>query len=161
MGGKKSPYTFCYLGVANYEYDNLKIVLSRVKNKEKGGIYYNVGYSNCQHFACDVEKILFNRIMKWHSFEYYLDEFFRIFFQDININTLKKEYEEKIKKENIERFKANVKNMKKELEETEKNINNEYVRNDYYEYFNKTKEELEKLYSKYSLKFDDYINQLN
>ena len=160
-GEKKHPYSFCYLGVANYEYDNLKIVLFRVKNKEIGGIYYNVGYSNCQHFACDVENILFNRILTWHSFEYYLDQFFRIFFPDININTLKKEYEEKIKKENKERFKKNVQKMKKSLTETEENIKNENVRNDYYEYFNKTKEELEKLYSKYSLKFDDFINKVD
>ena len=159
-GEKKHPYSFCYLGVANYEYDNLKIFLNRVKIQEEGRKYYNAGFFNCQHFSCDVEKILFNRILIWHSFEYYLDEFFKMFFPDIDINTLTKKHEESIKKKNIERFKENVKKMKKALEEIEKNINNEYVRNDYYEYFIDAKEKLEKLYSKYSLKFDDYINNV-
>ena len=72
---------FCYLGNANYEYENLKRYLKEIKNKEtkkfeeEGKIYYNLLHYNCQHFVCEIEKVLFNKIKIWHSFNYGLNSF--------------------------------------------------------------------------------------
>ncbi len=88
------PFSFCYLGNANYEYEKLKKKLKAIKNEElknyneKKAIYYNLIFKNCQHFACDIEKILFGKIQFWHSFDYYLKEFYQNFFEKININEL-------------------------------------------------------------------------
>ena len=85
------PFSFCYLGFANYEYDKLKKILVDKKNKEKKSFeekrvtYYNACSYNCQHFACDIEKILFGYIQVWHSFDYYLNQFYEHFFRDIEI----------------------------------------------------------------------------
>ena len=78
-GEKTHPFSFCYLGNANYEYENLKKYLKGIKDKEtkkfeeEGKAYYNLIHHNCQHFACEIEKILFGKIKFWHSFDYYLD----------------------------------------------------------------------------------------
>ena len=56
--------------------------------RKKLSIYYNLTFKNCQHFACDIEKILFGKIQFWHSFDYYLKEFYQKFFEKININEL-------------------------------------------------------------------------
>ena len=112
------PFSFCYLGEANYNYKNLYNILKEKKNqeetkfKEKGKIYYSVISNNCQHFACDIEKILFGKIKGWHSFNYYLNEFFEHFFPNINIDKLKKKYENDLKKINEELFKSNIKKIK-------------------------------------------------
>lgn len=88
-GQKKFPVSFCYLGNANYKYDDLKNFLYEIKKKEterfnnNGCVYYNFTFRNCQHFVCDIEKILFGKIKVWHSFDYYLDQFFIEFFPDI------------------------------------------------------------------------------
>ena len=72
---------FCYLGNANYEYENLKKYLKEIKDKEtkkfeeEGKTYYNLFHYNCQHFACEIEKVLFNKIKIWHSFNYGLNSF--------------------------------------------------------------------------------------
>ena len=89
------PFSFCYLGNANYEYKKLKEKLKKIKDeeikcyKEKGAVYYNLTHRNCQHFACDIEKVLFGKIQFWHSFDYYLQEFYKKFFEKINIDDLK------------------------------------------------------------------------
>ena len=89
------PFSFCYLGNANYEYKKLKERLKTIKDeelkcfKEKGSVYYNLIHRNCQHFACDIEKILFGAIKVWHSFDYYIEEFFLKFFTNIDINKWK------------------------------------------------------------------------
>ena len=93
-GKEDTPCSFCYLGNAKYKYDDLKEKLKTEKSKEaanfeeNGKTYYNACFSNCQHFACDIEKILFGKIQFWHSFEYYLKEFYQKFFEKININDL-------------------------------------------------------------------------
>ena len=80
---------FCFLGKANYEYENLKRYLKEIKNKEtkkfeeEGKTYYNLLHYNCQHFACEIEKVLFNKIKIWHSFDYSLYEFNKQFFPNI------------------------------------------------------------------------------
>lgn len=105
-GEKDCPVSFCYLGNANYKYDELKSILETIKNDEmqhfdKNGVsYYNLGFRNCQHFACDIERILFGKIQFWHSFNYYLNDFFTEFFPNIDINELKKNYEKEIKQKN-------------------------------------------------------------
>ena len=93
-GQKGHPFSFCYLGNANYRYDELKYKLFEKKNEEiknyekEGKTYYNLFHNNCQHFACEVEKILFGKIKTWHAFDYYIYEFFENFFPNIDINTL-------------------------------------------------------------------------
>ena len=90
-GQEDRPFSFCYLGNANYQYDKLKITLNEKKNEEskrfeeKGETYYNALFKNCQHFACDIEKILFGEIKGWHSFDFYLDQFYDKFFPNINL----------------------------------------------------------------------------
>ena len=126
------PFSFCYLGEANYNYKNLYNILKEKKNqeetkfKEKGKIYYSVLSNNCQHFACDIEKILFGKIKGWHSFNYYLNEFFEHFFPNINIDKLKKKYENDLKKINEELFKSNIKKIK--LEELAKSHCKNYIK---------------------------------
>ena len=52
--------------------------------------------------------------------------------------SLKKKHSDDINKENEKLFKKNVKNMEECLAKNEKS-QNEYIRNDYREYFNKIK----------------------
>ena len=143
------PFSFCYLGNANYKYDDLKEKLKTEKSKEaasfkeNGKTYYNPCFSNCQHFACNFEKILFGDIKSWHSFDYYLDEFYNHFFPDINLNKLKVNYESKLHNENKKLFKLNV----KEIQKLNKILSEKRIK--------KLKTKIEKLYC---LKFDDYLN---
>ena len=120
-GEKTHPYSFCYLGKADYEYERLKETLKKIKDEEKkryneeGNIYYNFAHKNCQHFVCDIEKLLFGEIKGWHSFDYYLDDFFNKFFPNVDINILKSKHQEDIDKKNEEIAKLNygvlVKNL--------------------------------------------------
>ena len=54
-GEEYSPFSFCYLGEANYQYDKLKNTLNDMKKEEskrfeeKGETYYNATFKNCQH----------------------------------------------------------------------------------------------------------------
>ena len=66
-------------------------------------------FYNCHHFACDIEKILFGDILFFHFFNYYLNEFYEYFFNDININILELDYEKKLDKINELIFESNVK----------------------------------------------------
>lgn len=68
-------------------------------------------FNNCQHFCCDIEKYLFGNIKNWHSFDYYLNEFFKFFYPNIDITNLKSKYEEELKKKNEDIFKKNVINI--------------------------------------------------
>jgi hypothetical protein len=94
-GQKGHPFSFCFLGNANFRYEELKNKLFEKKNEEKknfekeGKTYYNLLHNNCQHFACEVEKILFGKIKIWHAFDYYIYDFFENFFPNIDINTFK------------------------------------------------------------------------
>jgi len=161
-GQEDRPFSFCYLGNANYQYDKLKITLNEKKNEEskrfeeKGETYYNVFSKNCQHFACDIEKILFGEIKGWHSFDFYLDQFYDKFFPNINLEIIKLKYENSLKKENEELFKLNIKNIK------------EYYKSkmmaDKISEIDKKELEEEELFLKkkiekwYSLKCNDYLN---
>ena len=112
-GEKTHPCSFCYLGKADYEYERLKETLKKIKDEEKkrynekGNIYYNLAHKNCQHFACDIEQLLFGEIKVWHSFDYYLDDFFKKFFPNVDINILKSKHKEDIIKKNEEIEKQN------------------------------------------------------
>ena len=112
-GEKTHPCSFCYLGKADYEYEKLKEILKKIKDEEKkrynekGNIYYNLAHKNCQHFACDIERLIFGEIKGWHSFDYYLDDFFNKFFPNVDINILKSKHKEDIIKKNEEIEKQN------------------------------------------------------
>lgn len=109
-GEEGTPFSFCNLGNTNYKYEDLKKILIEIKKNEirhldeKGVSYYNLCFRNCQHFACDIERIIFGKIKIWHSFKYYLNEFFINFFPNLNINPLKQKYE----KEYNEEFKVSL-----------------------------------------------------
>ena len=103
-GEKSHPFSFCFLGYANYEYKKLKKELEKIKKeesesfKDKGTVYYNLLHRNCQHFACDIEKILFGKIKIWHSFNYYLNEFYKNFFPNVDTNKLQTKYKDNLNK---------------------------------------------------------------
>lgn len=97
-GEVTQPFSFCFLGNANFEYEKLKEQLKVLKEQEKefyqneGKTYYNFPFRNCQHFACDIEKILFGKIKIFHLFSYYLNEFFDQFFIG-KLNILNSKYD--------------------------------------------------------------------
>ena len=114
-GEKNAILSFCYLGEPNYEYEKLKIYLKEKKDKEKkkyeekNCIYYNACFNNCQHFCCEMEEVLFGKIQGWHSFDFYLNQFYITFFP----TEFKLKYEEELKKKNDEIFKRNLNNNQK------------------------------------------------
>ena len=156
-GEEECPFSFCYLGNANYQYNKLKNTLNERKNEElkkfeeKGSIYYNVCFNNCQHFACDIEKILFDKIQSWHSFNFYLDQFYEHFFPNIDLKILRLKYENTLKKENEELFKLNIKKIKDYIS---KLMNDKISERRKESIENTLKERIEDLYS---LKYDDYL----
>lgn len=113
-GEEGLPVSFCYLGYSNYEYNKLKDKLKKIKDKEtknfneNGKTYYNCFFKNCQHLVCDIEKILFNGIHIYHFFDFYLDDFFKYFFTNIDLNNLKIKYNELIEKENKKIYEDNL-----------------------------------------------------
>ena len=163
-GEETLPYSFCYLGNADYEYNNLKNKLIKRKDdeakkfKEEGKTYYNALHNNCQHFVCEIEEILFGSINVWHSFKYYLQDFFENFFPNININKLQNIHEKNIAEKNKILFKKNVDMLKEkyeilsECEKTKKYENYcQYIRIS----LDDSKELLER---NYSLKYDDFLD---
>ena len=142
-GEKAHPFSFCYLGNANFEYEKFKQTLKIMKDEEiksytrKGNIYYNLFHRNCQHFACEIEKILFNEIKVCHSFDYYLDGFFNKFFPDIDIDILKSKYTEKINEKNEEIYLLNKESLIEYLKIEPNNLYNLYLLNKdiFIEYF--------------------------
>ena len=117
-GEEEHPFSFCYLGNAFYEYNKLKQQLEKLKDKEskrfeeKGRVYYNLLHNNCQHFVCDIEKILFGKMKENHSFDYYLDEFYNKFFPNVDMDKLKSKYEKELNEKNVELFKQNINRIK-------------------------------------------------
>ena len=142
-GEKAHPFSFCYLGNANFEYEKFKQTLKIMKDEEiksytrKGNIYYNLFHRNCQHFVCDIEKILFNEIKVCHSFDYYLDGFFNKFFPDVDIDILKSKYTEKINEKNEEIYLLNNESLIEYLKIEPNNLYNLYKLNKdiFIEYF--------------------------
>ena len=163
-GEETLPYSFCYLGNADYEYNKLKKILIKRKDdevkkfKEEGKTYYNALHNNCQHFVCEIEKILFGSINVWHSFKYYLQDFFENFFPNININKLQNIHEKNIPEKNKILFKKNIDMLKKKYEilsEFEKTKKYE----DYWQNIRIYLDELKGLLEiKYSLKYDDFLD---
>lgn len=155
-GEKDDPFSFCYLGNANKEYDELKEYLKNKKNQEieffrkKNEAYYNVCFNNCQHFACEIEKFLFYKIKVFHLFDYYLDQFFEHFFSNFNIDNLKIKHESEINKKNEELFKLNIKEIQKKSDEIKEFLG---IKKGNFR-IKRLKIQLEKLYG---LKWDDYL----
>ena len=163
-GEETLPYSFCYLGNADYEYNNLKKILIKRKDdeekkfKEEGKTYYNALHNNCQHFVCEIEEILFDSINVWHSFKYYLQDFFENFFPNININKLQNIHEKNIAEKNKILFKKNVDMLKEKYEilsECEKTKKYE----DFCQYMCISLDESKELLERnYSLKYDDFLD---
>ena len=147
-GEENHPFSFCYLGYANYEYEKFKNILRKIKENElknfneNGKTFYNVCFKNCQHFACDIEKILFERIQVWHSFDYYLEDFFKKFFSNINIKKLKLKADEIIENENEKIFKENLKTIAEYGEKIKESVSKKRVK----EILKDLKIELEELF---------------
>ena len=97
-GEEGHPFSFCYLGNANKKYCELKERLKEIKEQESqnfdenGLTYYNIITKNFQHFVCEIEEILFGRQQIWHSFNYYLNDFFEKFFPNVDIDKLEEKY---------------------------------------------------------------------
>ena len=113
-GEKDAPISFCYLGKANIEYQKLKIHLKELKEKEskryeeKKRTFYNLIYKNCQEFCCCLEEYIFGEKIFWHSFDYYINEFYNTFFPEMDITKWKLKYEEELKNKNEEIFQNNL-----------------------------------------------------
>ena len=98
------------MGEANYSYRSLLKYLVRKKEKEsdevdkKGKVWYNLFTENCQLFACEVEALIFGEIKFWHSFPYYLEDFYQKFFgiKKYNMNIFQSALKDRIDKANIE-----------------------------------------------------------
>ena len=109
-GRKDCPLSFCYLGEANYSYRSLLKYLVRKKEKEsdevdkKGKVWYNLFTENCQLFACEVEALIFGEIKFWHSFPYYLEDFYQKFFgiKKYNMNIFQFALKDRIDKANTD-----------------------------------------------------------
>ncbi len=163
-GEETLPYSFCYLGNADYEYNNLKKKLIKRKDdevkkfKEEGKTSYNALHNNCQHFVCEIEEILFGSINVWHFFKYYLQDFFENFFPNININKLQNIHEKNIAEKNKILFKKNVDMLKEKYEilsECEKTKKYE----DFCQYMRVSLDESKELLERnYSLKYDDFLD---
>ena len=95
--------------------------------------YYNAVSYNCQDFSCNIEKIIFGKTKTWHSFDYYINDFFSTFFPNYDINNLKMKYENDLKIKNKELYKLNVKKIKKnylEMKKIEEQLKKKYrIRN--------------------------------
>ena len=113
-GEKDAPISFCYLGKANIEYQKLKIHLKKLKEKEskrykeEKRTFYNLIYKNCQEFCCCLEEYIFREKKFWHSFDYYINEFYNTFFPKMDITEWKLKYEEELKNKNEEIFQNNL-----------------------------------------------------
>ena len=82
----------------------------------------------------------------WHSFDYYLDEFYNHFFPNININKLQLKYDNDVKMKNEELFKLNIKTIEEYIN---KNSESQLLQ-----------EQKKRLESWYSLKYDDFLKSL-
>ena len=126
------PFSFCFLGNANYNYQTLKNYLEFKKNqeienfKETKNSYYSAAFNNCHDFVYDIEMFLFRYNRPLHSFNYYLKEFFRKFFPNVDINILKKKYEEDLMKTNNKLYRKNMEAIDKRSLKVEKEIKEEF-----------------------------------
>ena len=180
-GEEDAPISFCFLGNANYKYEELKLYLKEIKEKEmksfneQNKTYYNLCFNNCQHFACDIEKRLFGKILGWHEFKFYLDEFFNNFFPNLDINKLKSKYESVLKKKNEEIILLNLKKIGYNKNEKDKSKIKAFFwkifqkdNNTLFRYIDKLKsiikefppseKEIIKINKLYSLNFNDYLD---
>ena len=154
-GEDGTPFSFCYLGKANFKYKYLKKILKKIKEKEEkrfkenGKTYYNVLFKNCQHFVCYIEKIIFNYKLPLHIFSFYLDEFYNHFFPDINLSELKQKYERELYKKNEKLFKLNVEKIKS-IKKNSRSLFGFKARD-----IEKIKKEVEELFH---MEFDDYLD---
>ena len=159
-GEEEHPFSFCYLGNALYEYNKLKQKLEKFKDKEskrfkeKGEVYYNLLHYNCQHFVCDIEKILFGKIQGNHSFDYYLDEFYNKFFPNVDMDKLKSKYEKELNEKNVELFKQNINRIKEHSKAIMYKLKSKYE-NEFNPLYNSQRKNIEKKWYKKIRKIED------
>ena len=159
-GEEEHPFSFCYLGNALYEYNKLKQKLEKFKDKEskrfkeKGEVYYNLLHNNCQHFVCDIEKILFGKMKGNHSFDYYLDEFYNKFFPNVDMDKLKSKYEKELNEKNVELFKQNINRIKEHSKAIMYKLKSKYE-NEFNPLYNLKRKKIEKKWYKKIRKIED------
>ena len=147
------PFSFCFLGNANFRYEYLKKKLESIKNEETKTFnegsknFYNFALKNCQDFVCEIEYFLFRFNDQLHLFDYYLNEFFEKFFPNVNMNILKKKYEEDLVKTNIKYFNKNMDKIKKSREKIENELKEEFDKMVFENKLNRIKNKVIKIYS--------------
>jgi hypothetical protein len=147
------PFSFCFLGNANFRYEYLKKKLESIKNEETKTFnegsknFYNFALKNCQDFVCEIEYFLFRFNDQLHLFDYYLNEFFEKFFPNVNMNILKKKYEEDLEKTNIKYFNKNMDKIKKSREKIENELKEKFDKMVFENKLNKIKNKVIKIYS--------------
>ena len=126
------PFSFCFLGNANFRYECLKKKLESIKNEEEKNVkegsknLYNVAFNNCQDFVCEIEYFLFRYNDPLHPFNYYLNEFFEKFFPNVNMYILKKKYEEDLEKTNNQFYNESMEKIKVSREKIKNKLKEEY-----------------------------------
>ena len=92
--------------------------------KEKGKIYYNLDFRICQLFACENEALIFGEIKFWHSFPYYLEDFFEKFFRIDKLILNKFEFAIKNRIDNINRkiYENNLKSIETYMDYCKKKL---------------------------------------
>ena len=147
------PFSFCFLGNANFRYECLKKKLEKVKNeetkivKEGSKNFFNVAFNNCQDFVCEIEYFLFRYNNPLHPFDYYLNEFFEKFFPNVNMNILRKKYEEDLEKTNIKFYNKNMEKIDISRKKIENELKEEYDKIIFENKLNRIKNKVIKIYS--------------
>ena len=119
-GQQNHPLSFCELGIPiNNDYKSLRDLLDEKKEIEKDKInknkkiFYNFAYRNCQNFVCEIEKVLFKKKQFWHSFPYYLEDFYQKFFEidETDMNRFLSLLKDRVDKKNQEIYENNLKSI--------------------------------------------------
>ena len=82
-----------------------------------------------------------------HPFDYYLNEFFEKFFPNVNMNILRKKYEEDLEKTNIKFYNKNMEKIDISRKKIENELKEEYDKIIFENKLNRIKNKVIKIYS--------------
>jgi hypothetical protein len=162
-GEEGHPFSFCYLGIANCKYEELLNYLKEVKIKESkiylenDSTYYNLAFFNCQHFACYIESFLRGNIYFWHSFDYYLDKFYEVFFPNVDIIKLRAKYQNDLIAKNRELFKYDIEQLISNSDEVKEILKSKKIYINPDEIIKCAMRELQNIFS---LNAEDYVKKI-